>query len=263
MHRQPAFKNVLPGERGAVLWLWPGQALYAGPSLDLDMHAGSVACLAVGVDAPFSVRAEGGQAIAARTALVPPRLSHQLVAGGDQMVFCYLDPASRRARACHAEMTSEGGGFLLGHRAEERLIRLGEAIAESGEEWLRTAAPVAASARADERIRAATRRLLDQPESLISADEMAAAAGLSRSRFLHLFKAQTGTSFRRYRLWTRMLRAASLLDAGHDLTTIAAESGFATPSHLSSAFHGMFGLTPSRLLSAGLTIRITSFQADQ
>ncbi|MFI0452763.1 helix-turn-helix domain-containing protein [Actinomadura sp. 6N118] len=246
------------------MWLWPGQALYAGPSLDLDMHAGSVACLAVGVDAPFTVRAEGSQAITTRTALVPPRLRHQLAAGGDQMVFCYLDPATRRARACHAEMATEGGGILHGHRAEERLIRLGEAIAGdgAGEDWLRTAAPVAASPRADERIRAATQRLLDQPESLVSADEMAAAAGLSRSRFLHLFKDQTGTSFRRYRLWARMLRAASLLDAGHDLTTIAVESGFSTPSHLSSTFHGMFGLTPSRLLAAGLSIRIASPHID-
>lgn len=33
-----------------MVWLWPGEALYAGASLRLDAHSGSVSCLAVGVD---------------------------------------------------------------------------------------------------------------------------------------------------------------------------------------------------------------------
>ena len=45
----------------AVLWLWPGQAIYAGPALDLETHSGSVACLAVGLDGLFTVRGRGGR----------------------------------------------------------------------------------------------------------------------------------------------------------------------------------------------------------
>jgi AraC-like DNA-binding protein len=80
-------------------------------------------------------------------------------------------------------------------------------------------------------------------------------AGLSVSTFLRLFRAQTGTTFRRYRLWTRMLRVALLLETWPDLSTAAVEAGFASPSHFSSAFHAMFGLRPSRLLTRGVTIR--------
>ncbi|WP_433465273.1 helix-turn-helix domain-containing protein [Spirillospora sp. CA-128828] len=165
------------------------------------------------------------------------------------MAFCYLDPASSYADACRAQMTARNGALSHTHRAEKDLLRLSD-----GASWLTKAAPASSGTAFDQRIHEATRRLLRNPASTVTAAVLAAEAGLSVSRFLHLFKAQTGTSFRRYRLWSRMLRAAESLDAGHDLTRAAAESGFSSPSHLSSAFHDTFGLTPSRLLAIPLTI---------
>jgi hypothetical protein len=47
----------LPQTCSSSIWLWPGQALYAGPSLNLAPHSGSVWCLAVGVDRPLTVTA--------------------------------------------------------------------------------------------------------------------------------------------------------------------------------------------------------------
>ncbi|MEO3784715.1 AraC family transcriptional regulator [Actinocorallia sp. B10E7] len=213
------------------------------------MHSGSVACLAVGVDAPFTVATPGAEPVSARTALIPARLRHQLVAGGDRMVFCYLDPASSRAKACRAQMARQDArGIGFDHVAEARLIRL-----DDPEQWLRQAAPTA-PAPIDDRIREAARLLLASPGSEVSAQMLAVRCGLSVSRFQHLFSAQTGTSFRRYRLWARMLRAADLISQGHDLTTIAAEAGFSSPSHATSTFHAMFGLPPSRLLDLPLIV---------
>src|SRR5262249_53543173 len=115
------------------------------------------------------------------------------------------------------------------------------------EEWLASAAP-APREPLDPRIEAAAREMLGDGGG--SAAELARRAGLSTSRFLHLFKAQTSTSLRRYPLWARMLRVGAALAEGRDLTTAAMDAGFATPSHFSSTFHAMFGLTPTRL--AGL-----------
>ncbi|MEV5831809.1 AraC family transcriptional regulator [Spirillospora sp. NPDC052242] len=236
----------------AGLWLWPGQALYAGPSLGLGVHSGSVACLAVGVDAPVVVHVPGRPDLTARSVLVPPRLPHRLIAQGERMVFCYLDPASPYAAACRTEML-QGDVLPHTHRQEAALVhlafRLDERRPADGALWLARAAPAPSPSGTDERIRAATRRLLGNPETAVTARELAAEAGLSVSRFLHLFKAQTGTSFRRYRIWARMLRAAALLDEGHDLTRVAVEAGFSSPSHLSGTFHATFGLTPSALLA--------------
>ncbi|MGW6447508.1 helix-turn-helix domain-containing protein [Lentzea sp. NPDC055074] len=183
-------ETCCPRER-TTIWIWPGQAAYLGPSLDLDPHFGSVHCFALGVDAPFVLRI-GDDERKVRSALIPARTRHQLVSDG-RMVFLYLEPDL-----------------------------------------------------ADDRVRAALGLLRAHP--CLSAPQVAAELSLSTSRFLHLFSAHAGTSFRRYRLWARMLRVAAATSEGADLTRASAEAGFASPSHFSDAFHDMFGLTASTLL---------------
>ncbi|WP_031510616.1 helix-turn-helix domain-containing protein [Streptomyces megasporus] len=242
-----------------ALWLWPGQALYVGPSLELDVHAGTVSCLAVGVDAEFTVHLEDGTRHTARTALVAARVRHRITTHGERMAFCYLDPASARERACRL-MTAGGSPELaLAHRHGHRLARLaatmdGGTPAATARRWLDLAGPDDRAHAPDPRIRKVTRRMTEDAGQRLPAAELAAEAGLSVSAFLRLFREQTGTTFRRYRLWARMLRVAALLDTRPDLSTAAVEAGFAGPSHFSSSFHAMFGFRPSRLLSQGVTI---------
>lgn len=57
-------------------------------------------------------------------------------------------------------------------------------------------------------------------------------------------------------MWCRLLRAGALLATGHDLTTAAVDSGFASPSHLADRFKSTFGLSASQLLATGLQIRV-------
>jgi AraC-like DNA-binding protein len=239
----------LPETGYATLWLWPGQAVYAGPALGLGPHSGSVSCLAVGLDDTFTVQTAAESGVPARTALIAPRVRHQVVAQGQRMMFCYLAPASGRERECRARMSSGDESVRYDHTGEDALI-----ANASGPvlRWLDIAGPETHRV-TDARIEAATRHLHDLTNP--SADEFADKAGLSTSRFLHLFREHTGTSFRRYRLWARMVRAGTVLADGHDLTFAAAEAGFASPSHFSDSFHAMFGLRPSRLLATGVVIR--------
>lgn len=88
------------------------------------------------------------------------------------------------------------------------------------------------------------------PHDRASAAQLSALVGLSPSRFLHLFRDHTGTSFRRYRLWLRMLRVAERVQDGTDLTGAAMDAGFASPSHFSDSFHAMFGLPPATCSTA-------------
>ncbi|MEV6557209.1 helix-turn-helix domain-containing protein [Nocardia sp. NPDC051756] len=209
-------------------------------------------CLAVGVDAPFTVRADGFEQTV-RTALIPPRMVHRVVATGEQMLFCYIDPSSPRAKISWDRMNSRSGGFGMDHRDEGELISLAAQTEFD---------PVAAvdlacgpgSAKIDDRIAAAAATLRAYPARSNSAAELAAEAHLSTSRFLHLFARDAGTSFRRYRMWARMLSVGRAVAKGADLTTAAADAGFASPSHFSDTFHAMCGLTPSRLLADGARI---------
>ncbi|MEU7834112.1 helix-turn-helix domain-containing protein [Nonomuraea sp. NPDC049129] len=253
----PQAREATGGE--AAVWLWPGRALYAGPSLRLGPHSGSVACVAVGVDAPFTVRSAPGGELRARTALIPPRVRHQLTAGGDRMVFLYLDPGSAEDRACRARFTAGEHGVMTAHEAEAGLlVRAATIRAHSPDRqiavWADEVTGHEAASLTDPRIAAAMRRLIGADEPLPAA-LLAAELGLSESRFLRLFRERTGTSYRRFRLWAQMHRAGRALAAGENLTRAAADGYFASPSHFSTAFHAMFGLPPSALLSGHLTIR--------
>ncbi|WP_067814327.1 AraC family transcriptional regulator [Nocardia inohanensis] len=249
-----------------TVWLWAGQALYAGAALDLAPHSGSVWCLAVGVDGPFTVRVGDGAPLVARSALIPPRTTHQLVADG-RMIFCYLDPASDRAAAGRNRMQWRDT-IGSGHGEEAELIRLGARLlaTEPGEggddlacDWLERAAPGSAGA-VDPRIAEAAQWIRADPAGSVGAGELAARLYLSESRFLHLFRRELGTSLRRYRVWIRLLHAAALLDTGCDLTTAAIESGFATPSHLAHRFRTTFGLSAGKLLGTGVRLRVSRDQ---
>ena len=231
--------------------LWPGQALYSGPGLGLEPHSGAVWCLAVGVDGPLTVRV-GEQHIEARTALIPPRLVHHLTITGS-LVSCYLDPASQRSAACRAQFDEFRVGIGVHHAAEADLLTPPTGDVEALH-WLDIAAPSDVQV-IDPRIELAAKQIREDPAAAVSAAELAASVGLSESRFLHLFRQEIGSSLRRYRLWSRLMRAGTQIAAGQNLTTAAVEAGFASPSHLADRFKTTFGLSATQLLATGRTIR--------
>jgi AraC-like DNA-binding protein len=245
--------GALPQTCYPSVWLWPGQALYAGPSLNLAPHSGSVWCLAVGIGGPVTVASQHGTAHDANSVLIPPRLTHQLTCHGTGLVSCYLEPTSVRADASRHKFGEWRGEVGVGHVDEERL-QFTPTDDESASHWLDLAAP-AAQRDIDPRIAKAARRIRDDPAATIRASELADEAGLSESRFLHLFRDELGTSLRRYRLWARLTRAGAAIAAGDNLTTAAMTAGFASPSHLADRFKTTFGLSASQLLGTGLTLR--------
>ena len=232
-----------------TVWLWSGHAAYRGPSLRLDTHSGSVDCFALGLDTPFTLRSDGA-AERARSALIPARTSHQVVAGDGRMMFFYVDPSAAGSRNLLDQMVDRTTSIAFHHRDEPALISAWQDAPLPDPESLRRGLLGLVEADViDERIRVAMRTLRSRPGDRVSAAEIAAAVDLSPSRFLHLFSAQAGTSFRRYRLWVKMCHAAAALSDGADLTTAASEAGFASPSHFSDAFRTMFGLTATALLA--------------
>lgn len=253
----PRAPAPLPQTCYPAVWLWPGQALYSGPGLGLEPHAGSVWCLAVGVDGPLTVRV-GDQRIEARTALIPPRLVHHLSMTGSSpvapLVSCYLDPASQRSAACRGQFDQFHGEIGVNHAAEADLLTPPNDDVEALR-WLDIAAPSDVQV-IDPRIELIAKQIRDHPAAAVPAAELAASVGLSESRFLHLFRQEIGSSLRRYRLWSRLMRAGAEIAAGQNLTTAAVEAGFTSPSHLADRFKATFGLSATQLLATGLSIRM-------
>jgi len=79
---------------------------------------------------------------------------------------------------------------------------------------------------------------------------------LSFSRFLHLFKQETGLTFRAFRAWKR---ARSLLRHVHQSTTltdIALDTGYPDSTHFSHSIRQVYGLRPSDILAGSRRLAV-------
>jgi AraC-like DNA-binding protein len=240
-----------PLPKGAQLYAWGARVLYVGAALNLTAHRNAVAVLALGLDGPFEVAEAPGDPASAwratRSLLIAPAALHHLRSDGGRMAFLYVDPLSRDLDRLRDGVDASA------------LLALLRGLADGARDWvsvrreltLRLGADAEAP---DPRIRIALEALHADPAARLSLDELAAAAGLSASRFRRLFRAATGVTLRRYRLWIAMGAATRAIAAGESLTTAALDAGFSSSAHFSAAFREMFGLEPSRLAKGRLTL---------
>jgi AraC-like DNA-binding protein len=248
--------SPLPETCGAaarpVAWVRPGRVGYVGPDLGVRTHAPAVAVLTVGLDAPFVLETPDRGPVVARSAFAPARQPHRVIAPEGRILLLFLDSAPPAPG-----MRRQHGGCGLDHPRESELVAAGTADPEPDLDALGHLA-CGPSAPADPRITRLAAALHADPSRPLAADLAADRLGLSTSHFLHLFAQQTGTSFRRYRQWSRLLDVVRGLQAGHDLTRCAADAGFASPSHLSDSFRQALGTTASAVLASRVRFDLRS-----
>ena len=90
------------------------------------------------------------------------------------------------------------------------------------------------------------RELLDaDPTSSSSVGEIASAVGVSSHHLMRVFRHETGTTLRAYRVQLRLALALHRLRAGErDISALAAELGFASHAHLTDTFKRLLGTSP-------------------
>ena len=84
---------------------------------------------------------------------------------------------------------------------------------------------------------------------------LADQAGLSPSRFIHVFTESVGVPPRSYILWLRLQRACGEMMRGATSTDAAYRSGFADGAHLSRTLKRMMGMTPRELMDRRSQVR--------
>ncbi len=244
-----------------LLASWNARALYLGPAFNLAAHRNAVAVLVVALDGTLGVARDAAHPDLGfsycKTALIEPNQLHLLATPGAQYAFLYVDALSDDVKTLRERCRCRIGqlGFDLDN--EDQLIDLLAGMERSAAGWQATHERLAQTlslrpASKDYRVQQAARQMLTSPADAANAEAHARRAGLSSSRFQHLFKEQTGLSLRRYRLWARMQATMSYAMEGTTLTQAAHEAGFASSAHLSAAFKAMFGLPLSKLLSGNI-----------
>lgn len=105
--------------------------------------------------------------------------------------------------------------------------------------------------RPDRRILRAMEAVIAAPEAATSVADLARVAGLSPSRFAHVFLEQTGETPQRFVERVRLETAAEWIRAGgQTISEIAEALGFSSAFYFSRRFKARFGSSPSRFAGA-------------
>lgn len=104
----------------------------------------------------------------------------------------------------------------------------------------------------DDRILSSIDFIQNNYEHVISLTEVSSRYHLSTSRFLHLFKKETGISFRKIQVWNKLSHSFKLFQKNKTLTEIAYECGFTDNAHFTKKFKETFGISPKQIRTATL-----------
>ena len=102
----------------------------------------------------------------------------------------------------------------------------------------------------DARLRKVADQVLGQGDWKLSADELAASVFLTPRTFARHFEAETGMTFREWRVRARLMTAFDLLARGMSVKATALKLGYSGAPAFSSAFQRQFGMVPSQLAAA-------------
>lgn len=90
----------------------------------------------------------------------------------------------------------------------------------------------------------------------VTAASCAAEAALSASRFLHLFKQETGISFRSFRAWKRARHLLHFANQDLNLAHLAQDIGYPDSTHFSHSIRRFYGLKPRAIFSGSRDLAI-------
>lgn len=252
----------------APIWFLDREATFFAGTLDYNApHQHGAPVYLAGLFGSFGLRLPQTSWLTCRTAMIPAGLVHELDVGGQPIAVLYLETEEGSAFSSLVGDYHEIGGAVVGTTGDATLFRpLFEDpgslawIDEGLRDLLRFAkgksARMGRLRPADRRLRYALEPLLEVRSSgcallegsASSVATLAARAGLSPSRFQHLFTAQMGVPFRRYRSWVRMRRAIGEIVVGANFTGAAHTAGYADQAHFAHDFRRTFGAPASRSL---------------
>jgi AraC-like DNA-binding protein len=199
------------------------------------------------------IRADSGEEWSAcSAALVRPDVKHEVEAHDISVLIAFVEAESDLGAALLEPVREDITRISSGDVTRWRTA-LGEPPALSAAQvdaWVRAELLQGKKApRMHPRVKRVLRHLREQlAEDTPSLQSLAGMAGLSPSRFMHVFTESVGVPLRPYVLWLRLQRACGELMRGATLTAAAHGAGFSDAAHMTRTFRRMLGTTPSELV---------------
>ncbi len=246
------------------MWLSADRLLYAGllgaPTLrTLGSHT-----LYVAHEGQIHLRLGGsGDWCHGELALVPPYVPHQVLADSRLINVLQVEAETVDPQALPPLLRGPGGvlqddGFVQHVRQQRERLRgtsaAGEPTREGFDRLFFGAALV--PRRIDPRIQAVVDLMRSDPAAPLAAEDCARAAGLSFSRFLHLFKQEVGAPFRSVRTWKRARSLLHHVRRDANLLHVALDTGYPDSTHFSHSIRQVYGLKPKDIFAGSRRLAV-------
>ena len=248
--------------------LWPAAMIVWGPGFTATKHRHHCVQLVMALRGNLRVRSGPRRKwITCGAALVRPDAAHEIDATGTQLLLAFVDVESVLGAALLQKIGSEievvqDSTLSIWRR------RLGDPetlTAERVEPWVRNQL---LTERQEPKLHPAVRRVLRimRDEIAIRHDfpleRMAGIAGLSPSRFMHVFTKSVGVPLRPYILWLRLQIACGEVMGGASIASAAQRAGFSDSAHLNRTLRRMMGMTPGEMVERRASTRTAVASAD-
>jgi AraC-like DNA-binding protein len=248
-------------ESGRLMLISPERVFYAGLLGRPRKRAGGGFSIYAAMQGSLKIT-EGKSETVGEVAVVPPYVTHSVESEYPSIICLLIEPETvepaalaalstkisgtespdiaQRIRAAYETLRRQQrrGGFTT---AEFDRLVLGEELADRN---------------IDQRIRRAALSLNDFSGNKMTAADCAASVNLSPSRFLHLFKEQTGVSFRAFRAWKRARHLLHFVNEDINLAHLAQDIGYPDSTHFSHSIRRFYGLQPRAIFSGSRDLAI-------
>jgi AraC-like DNA-binding protein len=216
--------------REPVFAVHDGYALYRGPvPADGPTHRHAAFQIAIAAHGEVAMLDASGTRHQGAALLVPPMVAHCILPHAELLTY-FVDP--------HCVFADR-----LRRRSVGRLT-VAPDLCEISEDEIGPDGGGPSSG-LDPRLVDALRRI---QASSVALSDVAVAVGLSPQRLRAMARSELGIPLTRWRIWSRLRRAAEAVQAGASVAEAAVAAGFADQAHLTRQMREMVGLTPAVVL---------------
>jgi len=249
-------------DTGHLMLISPERVFYAGLLGRPRRRSSGGFGIYVAMQGSLRVTIEGRPDQVGAMAYVPPYLPHNVECDSRCVINLVIEPESvlpAPMAALGARIGGAGAAALASRirQAYRALVAVGRRDGFTTSEFdnLFFGEPLPARP-IDRRIARAIARLSDVGSAAVTAEDCAVAANLSQSRFLHLFKDETGVSFRAFRAWKRARHLLHFVNSDINLAHLAQDIGYPDSTHFSHSIRRFYGLQPRAIFSGSRDLAI-------
>ncbi len=229
--------------------------IYIGNNIQSDFHKHHIIAIIISYGKPFEITLKNKEPVLYRAALIQKEIKYKLkTSNNDSVVFIHIDPYSEiglnlaQNKSFVQDINFNLFSDILNdlkdwEKLSESTVQETELLIHKVFEIIIYQNPQ--YKKMDERIAKCIQLIKQNESDKITIKQMATAVNLSTSRFAHLFKQETGVTFRRFVLSYKLVKSLKAMHKQHNFTESSFIGGFADQAHFTKTFKNAFGIKPS------------------